>query len=67
MIGIMNATEMIPKNPSRLRRIKIASRIFRVLILVSLILPILFALLVIFMAWVMDEGRKIQEEQELTV
>jgi hypothetical protein len=24
-------------------------------------------LLIIFVAWIMDEGRKIQEEQELTV
>ncbi len=29
--------------------------------------PILIGLLIIFFAWVMDEGRKIQEEQELTV
>jgi len=29
--------------------------------------PIFIGLLVIFIAWIMDEGRKIQEEQELTV
>ena len=29
--------------------------------------PLLIGLLVIFAAWIMDEGRKIQEEQELTV
>jgi len=29
--------------------------------------PIIFGLLIIFIAWIMDEGRKIQEEQELTV
>src|ERR1700722_1162323 len=31
------------------------------------IIPIYAGLLIIFIAWVMDEGRKIQEEQELTV
>jgi hypothetical protein len=35
---------------------------------VSLSMSPLFAgLLIIFVAWIMDEGRKIQEEQELTV
>jgi hypothetical protein len=29
--------------------------------------PIILGLLIIFIAWIMDEGRKIQEEQELTV
>jgi hypothetical protein len=29
--------------------------------------PILIGLLIIFVSWIMDEGRKIQEEQELTV
>ncbi|MDD5138814.1 MAG: DUF2975 domain-containing protein [Verrucomicrobiales bacterium] len=29
--------------------------------------PVFIGLLVIFVAWIMDEGRKIQEEQELTV
>ena len=29
--------------------------------------PVFCGLLVIFIAWIMDEGRKIQEEQELTV
>ncbi|HTB83246.1 MAG TPA: DUF2975 domain-containing protein [Candidatus Sulfotelmatobacter sp.] len=29
--------------------------------------PILYGLLIIFIAWIMDEGRKVQEEQELTV
>ena len=29
--------------------------------------PLFIGLLVIFIAWIMDEGRKIQEEQELTV
>jgi hypothetical protein len=29
--------------------------------------PIIYGLMIIFMAWIMDEGRKIQEEQELTV
>lgn len=29
--------------------------------------PIFIGLLIIFVAWIMDEGRKIQEEQELTV
>ena len=29
--------------------------------------PLIVGLLVIFAAWIMDEGRKIQEEQELTV
>jgi hypothetical protein len=29
--------------------------------------PIFGGLLIIFIAWIMDEGRKIQEEQELTV
>jgi len=29
--------------------------------------PIIYGLLIIFIAWIMDEGRKIQEEQELTV
>ena len=29
--------------------------------------PIFAGLLIIFVAWIMDEGRKIQEEQELTV
>jgi hypothetical protein len=30
-------------------------------------MPIFAGLLIIFVAWIMDEGRKIQEEQELTV
>ena len=29
--------------------------------------PIFIGLFIIFFAWIMDEGRKIQEEQELTV
>jgi hypothetical protein len=29
--------------------------------------PVFIGLLIIFVAWIMDEGRKIQEEQELTV
>jgi hypothetical protein len=29
--------------------------------------PLFMGLLIIFVAWIMDEGRKIQEEQELTV
>jgi hypothetical protein len=29
--------------------------------------PLIYGLLIIFIAWIMDEGRKIQEEQELTV
>ena len=29
--------------------------------------PIFGGLFIIFFAWIMDEGRKIQEEQELTV
>jgi len=29
--------------------------------------PLFVAFLIIFIAWIMDEGRKIQEEQELTV
>jgi hypothetical protein len=29
--------------------------------------PVFVGLLIIFIAWIMDEGRKIQEEQELTV
>jgi hypothetical protein len=29
--------------------------------------PLLVGLLIIFVSWIMDEGRKIQEEQELTV
>lgn len=29
--------------------------------------PLLIGLLIIFFAWIMDEGRKIKEEQELTV
>jgi hypothetical protein len=29
--------------------------------------PIFVGLFIIFFAWVMDEGRKIQEEQELTI
>jgi len=29
--------------------------------------PIFIGLLIIFVSWIMDEGRKIQEEQELTV
>jgi hypothetical protein len=29
--------------------------------------PLFVGLLIIFVAWIMDEGRKIQEEQELTV
>ena len=29
--------------------------------------PVFVGLLIIFFAWIMDEGRKIQEEQELTV
>jgi hypothetical protein len=29
--------------------------------------PLFIGLLIIFVAWIMDEGRKIQEEQELTV
>jgi hypothetical protein len=29
--------------------------------------PVLVGLLIIFFAWIMDEGRKIQEEQALTV
>jgi hypothetical protein len=29
--------------------------------------PVFVGLLIIFVAWIMDEGRKIQEEQELTV
>jgi len=28
---------------------------------------IFIGLLIIFVSWIMDEGRKIQEEQELTV
>jgi hypothetical protein len=31
------------------------------------LMPIFAGLLIIFVAWIMDEGRKIQEEQELTV
>jgi len=31
------------------------------------ITPLFVVLLVIFAAWIMDEGRKIQEEKELTV
>jgi hypothetical protein len=31
------------------------------------IIPMYAGFLIIFIAWVMDEGRKIQEEQELTV
>ena len=31
------------------------------------ITPVFVGLLIIFVAWIMDEGRKIQEEQELTV
>ena len=29
--------------------------------------PIIYGLMIIFFAWIMDQGRKIQEEQELTV
>jgi hypothetical protein len=29
--------------------------------------PVFAGLMIIFIAWIMDEGRKIQEEQELTV
>lgn len=29
--------------------------------------PVFVGFLIIFLAWIMDEGRKIQEEQELTV
>ena len=29
--------------------------------------PAIVGLMIIFVAWIMDEGRKIQEEQELTV
>jgi hypothetical protein len=29
--------------------------------------PVLVSFLIIFMAWIMDEGRKIREEQELTI
>jgi len=29
--------------------------------------PLFIGLLIIFVSWIMDEGRKIQEEQELTV
>ena len=29
--------------------------------------PVFIGLIIIFLAWIMDEGRKIQEEQELTV
>jgi hypothetical protein len=29
--------------------------------------PVFVGLLIIFVAWIMDEGRKIQEEQALTV
>ena len=29
--------------------------------------PVFVGLLIIYVAWIMDEGRKIQEEQELTV
>jgi hypothetical protein len=29
--------------------------------------PLFVGFLIIFIAWIMDEGRKIQEEQELTV
>ncbi len=29
--------------------------------------PVLVSFLIIFLAWIMDEGRKIREEQELTV
>jgi hypothetical protein len=29
--------------------------------------PIFVGFFIIFFAWIMDEGRKIQEEQELTV
>jgi hypothetical protein len=47
----MNATETALKTPSRQRRIKIASRIFRVLILASLVLPMLFAI-VLLSGWV---------------
>ena len=31
------------------------------------VLGLLFGILLVFIAWIMDEGRKIQEEQELTV
>jgi len=30
-------------------------------------LPLVSGILIVFIAWIMDEGRKIQEEQELTV
>lgn len=30
-------------------------------------LPLVYGVLIVFIAWIMDEGRKIQEEQELTV
>jgi len=29
--------------------------------------PLFIGMLIIFITWIMDEGRKIQEEQELTV
>ena len=29
--------------------------------------PLFMGFLIIFIAWIMDEGRKMQEEQELTV
>jgi hypothetical protein len=29
--------------------------------------PLFIGLLIIFVSWIMDEGRKLQEEQELTV
>lgn len=31
------------------------------------VLGLLFGILIVFIAWIMDEGRKMQEEQELTV
>jgi uncharacterized membrane protein YdcZ (DUF606 family) len=35
--------------------------------LISLLISFVPGLLILFIAWIMDEGRKIQEEQELTV
>ena len=29
--------------------------------------PVLVGLMILFVAWIMDEGRKLQEEQALTV
>ena len=55
----MNANEISSKANPRLNRIRTVSRLVKY----AMFAPFVFTII----AWIMDEGRKIQEEQELTV